>query len=375
LRDLTRTINQTTWFEAGLGASITGLNNTTNYFGPLVGSDGLTTDRSWQGSVTGSFGVFTAFTPSWFGGVVAEVSSPPFSNTQSAVTSTGVFESSLTTQSGPAVDVMGEVGWAVGAGFILDNVLGTPGNQFGGPTIFVQGGVDIARFKSTTLTAADNFSGTATVISPIVGVGVGLPVCSLLRITSCTPVEAATKFQVIVDEIFANSNWYSGITAGSTGQGEVRNQTRVAAEIVIPFGDNSGYNIPDIVSAARVDQVWGTAQVMGAYHRVPGGYYYDNPAPPAAAPAISDIRLKRDIMQVGELDNGVALYSFRYFWSDQVYVGVMAQQVAAIAPQAVVMEPNGYLAVYYDRLGLKMQTLEEWQASHDVVTPADTAAP
>ncbi len=37
--------------------------------------------------------------------------------------------------------------------------------------------------------------------------------------------------------------------------------------------DNAGYNVPDIVAAARVDQAWGSAQVMGAYHRVAGGYY------------------------------------------------------------------------------------------------------
>jgi len=40
----------------------------------------------------------------------------------------------------------------------------------------------------------------------------------------------------------------------------------------------------------------------------------------------------------------------------------------------VVMEPNGYLAVYYDRLGLKMQTLEEWQATRRAV-PLDIASP
>src|SRR5271170_4138501 len=35
-----------------------------------------------------------------------------------------------------------------------------------------------------------------------------------------------------------------------------------------------GYNIPDIVASARVDQAWGSAQVMGAYHRVGASYYY-----------------------------------------------------------------------------------------------------
>lgn len=96
---------------------------------------------------------------------------------------------------------------------------------------------------------------------------------------------------------------------------------------------------------------------------------------PGATAKTSDIRLKRDITQVGRLDNGIELYSFRYLWSDRIYVGVMAQQVAAIVPEAVVMEPTGYLAVYYDRLGLKMQTLEQWQARRAAETPAAHAAP
>lgn len=79
--------------------------------------------------------------------------------------------------------------------------------------------------------------------------------------------------------------------------------------------------------------------------------------------AFSDIRLKHDVTPIAILADGVTLYSFRYFWSDQVYVGVMAQQVAAIAPDAVATEPNGYLSVDYGQLGLKMQTWEQWQAS------------
>ncbi len=79
--------------------------------------------------------------------------------------------------------------------------------------------------------------------------------------------------------------------------------------------------------------------------------------------AASDFRFKRDVTPVALRDDGVTLYSFRYFGSDQVYVGVMAQQAAAIVPEAVTRHPDGFLYVYYDRLGLKMQTLEEWQAS------------
>jgi outer membrane immunogenic protein len=85
----------------------------------------------------------------------------------------------------------------------------------------------------------------------------------------------------------------------------------------------------------------------------------------AASPFLppSDARLKRDITLVGRLDDGLGLYSYRYLWSDTVYVGVMAQEVALIHPNAVVRGPlDDYLRVDYSRLGLKLMTLQEWDA-------------
>jgi hypothetical protein len=74
----------------------------------------------------------------------------------------------------------------------------------------------------------------------------------------------------------------------------------------------------------------------------------------------SDIRLKRDIIELIRLDNGIGLYRYRYRWSDQLYVGVMAQEVAEIVPDAVMRDVDGYLRVDYGRLGLKLQTWDEW---------------
>jgi hypothetical protein len=79
---------------------------------------------------------------------------------------------------------------------------------------------------------------------------------------------------------------------------------------------------------------------------------------------ISDIRPKRDITQVGELDGGINLYRYRYLWSDTIYVGVMAQEVAAVKPEAVLRGADGYLRVDYARLGLRLQTLDQWAAAH-----------
>jgi uncharacterized caspase-like protein len=77
----------------------------------------------------------------------------------------------------------------------------------------------------------------------------------------------------------------------------------------------------------------------------------------------SDIRLKRDIELVGRLDSGLSLYSFRYLWGEEVYVGVMAQEVALLDPDAIGLRDDGYLRVNYGRLGLRFQTLDEWRWS------------
>ena len=76
---------------------------------------------------------------------------------------------------------------------------------------------------------------------------------------------------------------------------------------------------------------------------------------------VSDVRLKRDITQVGDA-NGLGLYRYRYLWSDTAYVGVMAQEVAAVVPEAIRAGADGYLRVDYSRLGLRLQTWDEWVA-------------
>jgi Chaperone of endosialidase len=78
----------------------------------------------------------------------------------------------------------------------------------------------------------------------------------------------------------------------------------------------------------------------------------------------SDIRLKRDIAQVEKLDSGINLYRYRYLWSDTTYVGVMAQEVAEVVPEAVLRGADGYLRVDYARLGLRLQTWDQWAAAH-----------
>jgi hypothetical protein len=75
----------------------------------------------------------------------------------------------------------------------------------------------------------------------------------------------------------------------------------------------------------------------------------------------SDIRLKTDIVPLARLDDGIRLYRFRYRGSNHTaYVGVLAQEVMAVVPDAVSLGRNGYLQVDYDRLGLKFMTWQTW---------------
>ena len=68
-----------------------------------------------------------------------------------------------------------------------------------------------------------------------------------------------------------------------------------------------------------------------------------------AGRAFSDIRLKRNIQRIGTHSSGVGVYEFEYLWGGGKHVGVMAQEVEKVIPEAVT-EIMGYKAVDYARL-------------------------
>ncbi len=80
---------------------------------------------------------------------------------------------------------------------------------------------------------------------------------------------------------------------------------------------------------------------------------------------LSDMRLKHSIAPLAVTAAGYKIYSFKYNASykpdDKTYVGVMAQDVVQSHPEAVKTTRDGYYSVRYDRLGLRMATLEDYQ--------------
>jgi hypothetical protein len=73
----------------------------------------------------------------------------------------------------------------------------------------------------------------------------------------------------------------------------------------------------------------------------------------SAYSAFSDERLKENIEPIGASDNGTNLYLYNYKGDPTPRVGPMAQEVAETNPDAVHMDPSGFLKVNYSKaLGL-----------------------
>lgn len=67
--------------------------------------------------------------------------------------------------------------------------------------------------------------------------------------------------------------------------------------------------------------------------------------------SLSDRRAKCDISRVGERPDGLGLYLYRYIGkSARWFIGVMADEVAKVRPDAVRERPDGYLEVNYAAL-------------------------
>lgn len=80
--------------------------------------------------------------------------------------------------------------------------------------------------------------------------------------------------------------------------------------------------------------------------------------PSSTAGGGSDIRLKENIKQIGQLPNGLNVYKFEYkseFKNHKAcghgeFIGVMAQEVEKLIPEAVFELDNGYKAVKYEMI-------------------------
>ena len=102
-------------------------------------------------------------------------------------------------------------------------------------------------------------------------------------------------------------------------------------------------------------------------------HLHDSPSTPRRGLVYADVRLKRDVRQMATLDNGIKLYRYRDRWNPTVFVGVLAQEVVEVVPEAVSKDADGYLLVDYRRLGLQLRTYRDWVEKGHIAASASAA--
>lgn len=63
----------------------------------------------------------------------------------------------------------------------------------------------------------------------------------------------------------------------------------------------------------------------------------------------SDRRLKENIKRIGTADNGLAIYQFNYLGNPTTCIGLMADEVRDVCPEAVSVSDSGFYMVNYEK--------------------------
>ena len=160
--------------------------------------------------------------------------------------------------------------------------------------------------------------------------------------------------QAAYQSVLAGQNAFSNslkdaYTAGNFGNSA---QNNYLSQIMAQLGyGHSGYenatNIYNIQSGAdkRID----ASKQANAQAQTQAGSDFVRSGLQSALMAIaSDARLKENITPVGRLDNGLTVYLFNFIGSDVPQIGLLAQEVALVKPEAVFEDKYGYLFLRYD---------------------------
>ena len=70
----------------------------------------------------------------------------------------------------------------------------------------------------------------------------------------------------------------------------------------------------------------------------------------------SDIRLKRNIVLIGQSQSNLNIYEYNYLWSNKKYRGVMAQDLLKSRPEAV-SKLFGYYLVNYNKIDVDFEKI------------------
>ena len=155
------------------------------------------------------------------------------------------------------------------------------------------------------------------------------------------------------------------IQSGLAQQGQAQ-QALQQAMIDAAKAQYAGYQNAPVSSLGYVSAALGatpvpmssTQQTTGGTQRQPGLFDYLTLG--ATAFGNSDVRLKESIKKVGELANGIGIYTWKWTKeaieagkSSSMLKGVLAQEVRKVLPEAVIVDKDGYMKVNYAHPELK----------------------
>ena len=120
-------------------------------------------------------------------------------------------------------------------------------------------------------------------------------------------------------------------------------------------GLQTGTNVANLLSqqgAALAGGELGEAKAYGQLFNLPAqflGMQMGGGKAGGFGNLFSDIRLKKNIKKISTRPDGLNVYEFDYIWGGDRQVGLMAQEVQGVYPDAV-SESNGYLMVNYSKV-------------------------
>lgn len=159
------------------------------------------------------------------------------------------------------------------------------------------------------------------------------------------------------------SSYYAGSTnsgnsASNASTAALGNQMESMTGMRGAYGDringiNSYGNAMANVYNAQAQQ-WGSiASGLGGMAGG-GASYMNSTSNPTfmgmAGGMLSDRRAKKNIRRVGQTDDGLPIYTYEYKDGGPTQMGVIAQEVAEVKPEAVVPHESGMLAVDYSKI-------------------------
>jgi hypothetical protein len=162
--------------------------------------------------------------------------------------------------------------------------------------------------------------------------------------------------QMLAQEIEAQYGRLGGMTAlGQTTTQNIAQLGQASAAGQSAAGLQTGANIANLFGqqgAARAGARMAEGQAFGNVLNLPAqflGMQYGAGQTPGLGNMFSDQRLKKNITRLSTRSDGLGVYEFEYIWGGGRQVGLMAQEVAIVYPEAV-GQSHGYLTVDYGRV-------------------------